>query len=60
VARQQSQDAVVKLNRDQQDEQKRIQQRENTEARSQRIRDMADQDPRIVALVIRQWMNSEQ
>jgi flagellar M-ring protein FliF len=60
VARQQSQDAVVKLNRDQQDEQKRMQQRENTEARSQRIRDMADQDPRIVALVIRQWMNSEQ
>ncbi len=56
----QSQDAVVKLSRDQQDEQKRAQQRENTEARSQRIRDMADQDPRIVALVIRQWMSTEQ
>lgn len=56
----QPQDTVVKINRDQQEEQKRMQQRENTEARSQRIRDMADQDPRIVALVIRQWMSTEQ
>ncbi|TCL02276.1 flagellar basal-body MS-ring/collar protein FliF [Sodalis ligni] len=55
-----AEDVVVKLSRDQQDEQKRAQQRENTEARSQRIRDMADGDPRIVALVIRQWMSNEQ
>ncbi|WP_213990988.1 flagellar basal-body MS-ring/collar protein FliF [Sodalis sp. dw_96] len=55
-----AEDVVVKLSRDQQDEQKRAQQRENTEARSQRIRDMADADPRIVALVIRQWMSNEQ
>ncbi|NDL62600.1 flagellar basal-body MS-ring/collar protein FliF [Acerihabitans arboris] len=53
-------DVVVRLSRDQQDEQKRAQQRENTEARSQRIRDITDQDPRIVALVIRQWMSTEQ
>lgn len=53
-------DVVVKLSREQLDEQKRALQRENTEARSQRIRDMADQDPRIVALVIRQWMSNEQ
>lgn len=53
-------DVVVRLSRDQQEEQKRAQQRENTEARSQRIRDMTDQDPRIVALVIRQWMSTEQ
>ncbi len=55
-----AEDVVVKLNKDQQDEQRRAQQRENTEARSQRIRDMTDQDPRIVALVIRQWMSTEQ
>jgi len=53
-------DAVVKLSKDQQDEKKRAQQRENTESRSQRIRDMTDNDPRIVALVIRQWMSTEQ
>ncbi|TKI08279.1 flagellar basal-body MS-ring/collar protein FliF [Martelella alba] len=53
-------DVVVRLSRDQQEEKKRAQQRENTEARSQRVRDVADQDPRIVALVIRQWMSNEQ
>ncbi|WP_410015386.1 flagellar basal-body MS-ring/collar protein FliF [Sodalis sp. C49] len=55
-----AEDVVVRLSRDQQEDQKRAQQRENTEARTQRIRDMTDQDPRIVALVIRQWMSSEQ
>lgn len=55
-----AEDVVVRLSRDQQEDQKRAQQRENTEARSQRIRDMTDQDPRIVALVIRQWMSTEQ
>ena len=55
-----AEDVVVKLSRDQQEEQKRAQQRENAEVRSQRIRDLTDQDPRIVALVIRQWMSTEQ
>lgn len=50
---------VVKLSKEQQDDQKRVLQRENTEARNQRIRDMADNDPRIVALVVRQWINTE-
>ncbi|SUX85176.1 flagellar M-ring protein [Citrobacter koseri] len=26
---------------------------------SQRIREMSDNDPRVVALVIRQWMNND-
>lgn len=30
-----------------------------SEAQSQQIRDLADKDPRLVALVIRQWMSNE-
>ncbi len=55
-----TEDTVVKLNKDQLDDKKRAQQRENTESRAQRIRDITDNDPRIVALVIRQWMSNEQ
>ena len=38
---------------------KRSQQRVSAEVQSQRIRDLADKDPRIIALVIRQWMSNE-
>ncbi|AOM39532.1 flagellar basal-body MS-ring/collar protein FliF [Xenorhabdus hominickii] len=35
-------------------------QRVNAEVQSQRIRELAEKDPRVVALVIRQWMSNEQ
>ncbi|MDC9597303.1 flagellar basal-body MS-ring/collar protein FliF [Xenorhabdus anantnagensis] len=35
-------------------------QRVNAELQSQRIRELAEKDPRVVALVIRQWMSNEQ
>ncbi|SQJ17721.1 Flagellar M-ring protein [Serratia rubidaea] len=38
---------------------RRSQQRVSAEVQSQRIRDLADKDPRIIALVIRQWMSNE-
>lgn len=38
---------------------KKSQQRVSTEVQNQRIRDLADKDPRVVALVIRQWMSNE-
>ncbi|MFI8415758.1 flagellar basal-body MS-ring/collar protein FliF [Serratia sp. NPDC078593] len=38
---------------------KRSQQRVSAEVQSQRIRELADKDPRVVALVIRQWMSNE-
>lgn len=38
---------------------KKSQQRVNAEVQGQRIRDLADKDPRVVALVIRQWMSNE-
>ncbi|MFE8146620.1 flagellar basal-body MS-ring/collar protein FliF [Brenneria goodwinii] len=52
-------DVVVKLSKDEQEQQKKSQQRVNAELQSQRIRDLAENDPRVVALVIRQWMGSE-
>lgn len=60
VAARATDDALGKSSKDQQEEKKRAQQRENTDTRAQRIRDMTDQDPQIVALVIRQWMSTEQ
>lgn len=38
---------------------KKSQQRVSAEVQSQRIRELADKDPRVVALVIRQWMRDE-
>ncbi|MBD1227266.1 flagellar basal-body MS-ring/collar protein FliF [Xenorhabdus griffiniae] len=35
-------------------------QRVNVELQSQRLRELAEKDPRVVALVIRQWMSNEQ
>lgn len=52
-------DVIVKLSKDEEELQRRSQQRINTELQSQRIRDLAENDPRVVALVIRQWMSTE-
>ena len=53
-------DAVeVRLTRDEQSQQRRTNQRLSAEVMSQRIREMSDNDPRVVALVIRQWMGNE-
>ncbi|CNI29372.1 flagellar basal-body MS-ring/collar protein FliF [Yersinia vastinensis] len=39
---------------------KKNQQRVSAEVQAQRIRELADKDPRVVALVIRQWMSNDQ
>ncbi|WJV60940.1 flagellar basal-body MS-ring/collar protein FliF [Pectobacteriaceae bacterium CE70] len=52
-------DVVVKLNKEEQEQQRKSQQRVSAELQSQRIKDLAENDPRVVALVIRQWMSSE-
>ncbi len=49
----------VRLSKDEQNQQRRNNQRLSAEAMSQRIREMSDNDPRVVALVIRQWMSNE-
>ncbi|KAA1050610.1 flagellar basal-body MS-ring/collar protein FliF [Pseudocitrobacter sp. 73] len=57
---QETQDAVeVHLSKDEQLQQRRANQRMGAEVMSQRIREMSDNDPRVVALVIRQWMNND-
>ncbi|MBM3073190.1 flagellar M-ring protein FliF [Enterobacter sp. RHBSTW-00994] len=59
-ARQEVEDAVeVRLSKDEQMQQRRANQRLGAEVMSQRIREMSDNDPRVVALVIRQWMNND-
>ena len=60
VARQEVEEAVeVRLSKDEQLQQRRANQRMGAEVMSQRIREMSDNDPRVVALVIRQWMSNE-
>ncbi|MEJ8326182.1 flagellar basal-body MS-ring/collar protein FliF [Kosakonia sacchari] len=49
----------VRLSKDEQNQQRRSNQRLSAEVMSQRIREMSDNDPRVVALVIRQWMSNE-
>ncbi|WP_024554167.1 flagellar basal-body MS-ring/collar protein FliF [Franconibacter helveticus 513] len=49
----------VHLSKDEQTQQRRNNQRLSAEVMSQRIREMSDNDPRVVALVIRQWMSNE-
>jgi flagellar M-ring protein FliF len=49
----------VRLSKDEMNQQRRSNQRLSAEVMSQRIREMSDNDPRVVALVIRQWMNNE-
>lgn len=59
-AQQEIQEAVeVRLSKDEQTQQRRANQRLGAEVMSQRIREMSDNDPRVVALVIRQWMNND-
>lgn len=50
----------VKLTNDELEKRKRSQQRVSVEVQTQRVQELADKDPRIVALVIRQWMSTEQ
>lgn len=50
----------VRLSKDEQIQQRRANQRLSAEVMSQRIREMSDNDPRVVALVIRQWMSGEE
>lgn len=50
---------TVSLSRDEQLQQRKVNQRLSAEIMSQRVRDMSDSDPRVVALVIRQWMSTE-
>lgn len=38
----------------------KAQQRVETEQQAQHLREMADQEPQVIALVIRQWLNKEQ
>ncbi|MBA8063146.1 flagellar M-ring protein FliF [Citrobacter freundii] len=58
--RQETEEAVeVRLSKDEQTQQRRTNQRLGAEVMSLRIREMSDNDPRVVALVIRQWMNNE-
>ncbi|MEA3839825.1 flagellar basal-body MS-ring/collar protein FliF, partial [Enterobacter cloacae] len=45
--------AAEKINRD------RAQQRVDTELNGQQLRELAEQEPRVIALVIRQWMSKE-
>jgi flagellar M-ring protein FliF len=52
--------AAVKLTNDELAKRKRSQQRVSVEVQTQRVQELADKDPRIVALVIRQWMSTEQ
>ncbi|MCL2895325.1 flagellar basal-body MS-ring/collar protein FliF [Brenneria tiliae] len=52
-------DVVVSLSTSEAELQRKSQQRVSAELQSQRIRDLAENDPRVVALVIRQWMGSE-
>ncbi|EOS96705.1 flagellar M-ring protein FliF [Erwinia tracheiphila] len=53
-------DAVsVKLSKDELDQERKSQHRMSAEVMSQRIREMSENDPRVVALVIRQWMKDE-
>lgn len=59
-AQQEIQEAVeVRLSKDEQTQQRRANQRLGAEVMSQRIREMSDNDPRVVALVIRQWMSND-
>lgn len=52
-------DLSVKLSKDELDQERKSQHRMSAEVMSQRIREMSENDPRVVALVIRQWMKEE-
>lgn len=50
----------AQLHKAQMREQAKAQQRVETEVNIQQLRNTAEQDPQVIALVIRQWMNKEQ
>ncbi|NIF21778.1 MULTISPECIES: flagellar basal-body MS-ring/collar protein FliF [Pantoea] len=49
----------VQLSGEELDQERKSNSRMNAEVMSQRIRDMSENDPRVVALVIREWMSTE-
>ncbi|ERK17889.1 Flagellar M-ring protein FliF [Pantoea sp. AS-PWVM4] len=49
----------VQLSKDELDQERKSTNRMSAEVMSQRIRDMSENDPRVVALVIREWMSNE-
>ncbi|MBD2812156.1 flagellar M-ring protein FliF [Xenorhabdus sp. Vera] len=57
---QQKQNTETNAEMDEKMRRKMARQRVNAELQSQRIRELAEKDPRVVALVIRQWMSNEQ
>ncbi|WP_312204029.1 flagellar basal-body MS-ring/collar protein FliF, partial [Mixta calida] len=57
--REEDQAFSVSLSKDDQEQERKSKHRMSAEVMSQRIRDMSENDPRIVALVIRQWMSNE-
>lgn len=59
-ARKEVEDAMeVRLSKDGQLQQRRVNQRLGAEIMSQRIHEMSDSDPRVVTLVIHQWVNND-
>ncbi|NUU65900.1 flagellar M-ring protein FliF [Enterobacteriaceae bacterium BIT-l23] len=59
-ARRAKPEAPRQSTRAEQEENARAQLRTETEMHSQTIRNMADQEPQVIALVIRQWLSKEQ
>lgn len=49
----------VQLSKDELEQERKSQSRVSAEVMSQRIREMSENDPRVVALVIREWMSKE-
>ncbi|WP_343551378.1 flagellar basal-body MS-ring/collar protein FliF [Pantoea sp.] len=49
----------VQLSKDELEQERKSSNRMSAEVMSQRIRDMSENDPRVVALVIREWMSNE-
>ncbi len=50
---------AAKKHASEKDARERAQQRVDTEINTQQLRELAEQEPRVIALVIRQWMNKE-
>lgn len=49
-----------KLRRTEEIQRAKAQKKVDSEVNTQKLRDLAEQDPHVIALVIRQWMNKEQ
>ncbi|MEG3128255.1 flagellar basal-body MS-ring/collar protein FliF [Pantoea cypripedii] len=59
AAQEEEQAYSVQLSKDEVDQERKSTNRMSAEVLSQRIRDMSENDPRVVALVIREWMSNE-